>query len=175
MRNNRRGAKLKEEYKQDEIRRKNEILVSKIHRQAMRDPESAFIEPVFQKRSLNYTSRKAEQERMRKEASRKKRQDQRDLLEMAFGPAVYEGLLRRRKEDHGRFEDPYKTVCVCRLQGPVLRVRLTHNGGMVGLEEQFDLKREWRVMPHSNKAQNVKSSFHRVSLLYSRHNRALTL
>jgi hypothetical protein len=29
---------------------------------------------------------------------------------------LYEGLLRRKKEDHGRFEDPYKMVCVCRLQ-----------------------------------------------------------
>ena len=28
----------------------------------------------------------------------------------------HEGLLRKKKEDHGRFEDPYKMVCVCRLQ-----------------------------------------------------------
>ena len=41
---------------------------------------------------------------------------------------MHEGVLRRKKEDHGRFEDPYKMVCVCRLQGSVLRVRLTHNG-----------------------------------------------
>jgi hypothetical protein len=113
---------------------------------------------------------KAEQERERQETERKKRQeDQRNLMEMTFGPPVageilYEGLLRRKKEDHGRFEDPYKMVCVCRLQGSVLRVRLTHNGSSVlagleeqfevlaGLEEQFDLKREWRLMPKSDKA-----------------------
>ncbi len=80
------------------------------------------------------------------------------------GEILYEGLLRRKKEDHGRFEDPYKMVCVCRLQGSVLRVRLTHNGSSVlagreeqfevlaGLEEQFDLKREWRLMTKSDKA-----------------------
>ena len=49
-------------------------------------------------------------------------------LEAPAGEVLYEGLLRRKKEDHGRFEDPYKMVCVCRLQGSVLRVRLTHNG-----------------------------------------------
>jgi hypothetical protein len=32
------------------------------------------------------------------------------------GPIQHEGLLRKKKEDHGRFEDPYKMVCVCRLQ-----------------------------------------------------------
>ena len=67
------------------------------------------------------------------------------------GEILYEGLLRRKKEDHGRFEDPYKMVCVCRLQGSVLRVRLTHNGEVVGLEEQFDLSKDWRLMPRSDK------------------------
>ena len=67
------------------------------------------------------------------------------------GDVRYEGLLRRKKEGHGRFEDPYKMVCVCRLQGRVLRVRLTHNGEVVGLEEQFDLEREWRLMPRNDK------------------------
>lgn len=67
------------------------------------------------------------------------------------GEILYEGLLRRKKENHGRFEDPYKMVCVCRLQGSVLRVRLTHNGEVVGLEEQFDLSKEWRLMPRSDK------------------------
>lgn len=67
------------------------------------------------------------------------------------GEILYEGLLRRKKEDHGRFEDPYKMVCVCRLQGKVLRVRLTHNGEVVGLEEQFDLAKEWRLMPRNDK------------------------
>ena len=67
------------------------------------------------------------------------------------GEILYEGLLRRKKEDHGRFEDPYKMVCVCRLQGKVLRVRLTHNGDVVGLEEQFDLAKEWRLMPRNDK------------------------
>jgi len=42
-------------------------------------------------------------------------------------------------------------VCVCRLQGSVLRVRLTHNGEVVGLEEQFDLHKDWRLMPRSDK------------------------
>lgn len=74
------------------------------------------------------------------------------------GEILYEGLLRRKKEDHGRFEDPYKMVCVCRLQGSVLRVRLTHNGEVVGLEEQFDLKKEWRLMPRSDKVQLLKIS-----------------
>ena len=113
-------------------------------------------------------------------------------LEAPAGEVLYEGLLRRKKEDHGRFEDPYKMVCVCRLQGSVLRVRLTHNGEVfapahaaaayiasarihacvqtcfccgcassmmtnplrsqvVGLEEQFDLGRDWRLMPRSDK------------------------
>ena len=102
-----------------------------------------------------------------RQAERKKREDddKRDLLEMSFGAPVageilyeYEGLLRRTKEDHGRFEDPYKMVCVCRLQGSVLRVRLTHNGEVVGLEEQFDLKKEWRLMPRSDKVQLLKIS-----------------
>lgn len=69
----------------------------------------------------------------------------------ASGEILCEGLLRRKKEDHGRFEDPYKMVCVCRLQGSVLRVRLTHNGEVVGLEEQFDLHKDWRLMPRSDK------------------------
>jgi hypothetical protein len=67
------------------------------------------------------------------------------------GEILYEGLLRRKKETHGRFEDPYKMVCVCRLQGSVLRVRLTHDGEVVGLEEQFDLSKDWRLMPRNDK------------------------
>ena len=63
---------------------------------------------------------------------------------------MHEGVLRRKKEDHGRFEDPYKTVCVCRLQSGVLRVRLSQNGEVVGEEERFDL-REWRLLPRSDK------------------------
>ena len=111
---------------------------------------------------------------------------------MTQGAITHAGVLRKKKEDHGRFEDPYKTVCVCRLQGSVLRVRLTHNGEVfapahvvaafiasariqacmqtfvccgcassmmtnplrsqvVGLEEQFDLGRDWRLMPRSDK------------------------
>jgi len=66
------------------------------------------------------------------------------------GAVVHEGVLRRKKEDHGRFEDPYKTVCVCRLQSGVLRVRLSQNGEVVGEEERFDL-REWRLLPRSDK------------------------
>jgi hypothetical protein len=41
------------------------------------------------------------------------------------GAVIHEGVLRRKKEDHKRFEDPYKALCVCRLQGGVLRVRHT--------------------------------------------------
>jgi hypothetical protein len=48
------------------------------------------------------------------------------------------------------FEDPYKMVCVCRLQDNILRVRLTHNGEVVGLEEQYDLQ-DWRVMVRLDK------------------------
>jgi hypothetical protein len=105
----------------------------------------------------------------------------------ADGEILYAGLLRRKKEQHGRFEDPYKMSCVCRLQarqpslsslfslslsfsltlspflsltrsvwdwawqGSVLRVRLTHYSEAVGLEEQFDLGAEWRLMPRSDK------------------------
>lgn len=68
----------------------------------------------------------------------------------ATGLVLHEGLLRRKKEDHGRFEDPYKMLCVCRLQDSCLRVRITHNGEVVGLEEQFDL-REWRLLPRNDK------------------------
>ena len=69
----------------------------------------------------------------------------------ASAEILCEGLLRRKKEDHGRFEDAYKMVCVCRLQGSVLRVRLTHNGEVVGLEEEFDLHKDWRLMSRSDK------------------------
>ena len=62
------------------------------------------------------------------------------------GAVEHEGVLRRKKEDHKRFEDPYKTVCVCRLQGGVLRVRLSQNGEVAGEEERFDL-RQWRLLP----------------------------
>ena len=53
---------------------------------------------------------------------------------------MHEGVLRRKKEDHGRFEDPYKTVCVCRLQGGVLRLKNSVNGEVVGDEERLDLR-----------------------------------
>jgi len=66
------------------------------------------------------------------------------------GPIQHEGLLRKKKEDHGRFEDPYKTVCVCRLQEGVMRIRITQNGEVVGLEETYDL-REWKLMPRQGK------------------------
>uniref|UniRef100_A0A7S4PJR5 PDZ domain-containing protein n=1 Tax=Guillardia theta TaxID=55529 RepID=A0A7S4PJR5_GUITH len=46
-------------------------------------------------------------------------------------------------------------VCVCRLQGTCLRVRLTHNGEVVGLEEQYHLNDSplgWKLIPRSDKA-----------------------
>ena len=45
-------------------------------------------------------------------------------------------------------------------QGSVLRVRLTHNGEVVGLEEQFDVGAEWRLMPRSDKPDRF--SLHRI-------------
>ena len=107
------------------------------------------------------------------------------VASVADGEIIYAGLLRRKKEEHGRFEDPYTMTCVCQLQasqpslsspsslsfsltlspflsltrsvwdwawqGSVLRVHPTHNGEAVGLEEQFDVGAEWRLMPRSDK------------------------
>ena len=41
-----------------------------------------------------------------------------------------------------------------------MRVRLTHNGEVVGLEEQFDVGAEWRLMPRSDKPDRF--SLHRI-------------
>jgi hypothetical protein len=40
----------------------------------------------------------------------------------------HSGVLRRKKDDHGMFEDPYKTVCAANLDGGVLELRVTQNG-----------------------------------------------
>ena len=39
-------------------------------------------------------------------------------------------------------------------------MRLTHNGEVVGLEEQFDVGAEWRLMPRSDKPDRF--SLHRI-------------
>ena len=54
-------------------------------------------------------------------------------------------------QEHGRFEDPYKAVCVCRLEGAVLRVRATERGEVVGEEERLDLC-AWKLLPRADKA-----------------------
>ena len=41
------------------------------------------------------------------------------------GATTHAGVLRKKKEDHGRFEDPYKTVCLANLDDGVLSLRLT--------------------------------------------------
>ena len=66
-------------------------------------------------------------------------------------PIVYEGLLRRKKVPHLQFEDPYKNICVCRLQGSTLRLRRTEHGEVVGSEERFDLHHNWRVVVRQDK------------------------
>jgi len=40
----------------------------------------------------------------------------------------HSGVLRRKKDDHGMFEDPYKTVCAANLDHGVLELRVTQNG-----------------------------------------------
>jgi len=66
------------------------------------------------------------------------------------GQVLHQGTLRKKKEDHGRFEDPYKTICVCRIQDGALRVRATQNAELVGEEEQYDLK-QWQLLERNDK------------------------
>ena len=54
-------------------------------------------------------------------------------------------------EDHGRFEDPYKMVCLANLEDGVLTLRLTHNGEVVGLEESFNLGDGWKLLVREDK------------------------
>jgi hypothetical protein len=68
----------------------------------------------------------------------------------ATGPVVYEGVLRRKKEDHGTFEDPYKMLVAARLRDGVLRVQDSENGMLVGEEEHYNL-RQWRLLPRIDK------------------------
>jgi hypothetical protein len=44
------------------------------------------------------------------------------------GSVSHTGVLRRKKEDHGMFEDPYKAVCVASLDRGILTLKVTQNG-----------------------------------------------
>ena len=66
------------------------------------------------------------------------------------GVVSHEGVLRRKKEDHGKFEDAYKELCVCRLRDGVICVQASENGMVADDVEQFDL-RQWRLLPRTDK------------------------
>ena len=70
------------------------------------------------------------------------------------GAITHAGVLRKKKEDHGRFEDPYKTVCLANLDDGVLSLRLTHNGEVAHVGHlvipPHDNTRHLIMPPHHN-------------------------
>ena len=65
----------------------------------------------------------------------------------------YSGMLRKKKEDHGMFEDPYKTVsagarfylshtcqmCMATLDDGILTLKMIVNGEVTDSQEMYNL------------------------------------
>eukprot|EP00288_Rhodomonas_lens_P001078 CAMPEP_0177734284 /NCGR_PEP_ID=MMETSP0484_2-20121128/24147_1 /TAXON_ID=354590 /ORGANISM="Rhodomonas lens, Strain RHODO" /LENGTH=212 /DNA_ID=CAMNT_0019247743 /DNA_START=30 /DNA_END=664 /DNA_ORIENTATION=- len=62
------------------------------------------------------------------------------------GSVSHAGVLRKKNEMHGRFENAYKTVCVATLERGVITLKVTQNGELVGSEESYDLSAGWKLM-----------------------------
>jgi hypothetical protein len=62
---------------------------------------------------------------------------------------VLEGVLRRKKNDHGMFEDPWKQRIMCKLSNGVLEAVAVQDGKTGGekWEGKFDLTADWYLPP----------------------------
>lgn len=62
---------------------------------------------------------------------------------------VLEGVLRRKKNDHGMFEDPWKQRIMCKLSNGVLEAVAVQDGKTGGekWEGKFDLTAGWYLPP----------------------------
>lgn len=60
-----------------------------------------------------------------------------------------EGVLRRKKNDHGMFEDAWKQRVMCRLSGGVLEAVAIQDGKTSSekWEGKFDLNKDWYLPP----------------------------
>mmetsp|Transcript_7081 Transcript_7081/g.16211 ORF Transcript_7081/g.16211 Transcript_7081/m.16211 type:complete len:135 (+) Transcript_7081:62-466(+) len=56
------------------------------------------------------------------------------------------GVLRKKKAEHGLFEDPWKQKIQCTLFPTCLVCELLHEGKLTGLKDMFPLD-EWQVPP----------------------------
>mmetsp|Transcript_38299 Transcript_38299/g.59783 ORF Transcript_38299/g.59783 Transcript_38299/m.59783 type:complete len:309 (+) Transcript_38299:1786-2712(+) len=78
-------------------------------------------------------------------------EDEEITQEAVKGAVTHAGVLKKKKRDHGRFEDPYKTTCVATLERGVLTLKITHNGELSGVEETYDLSQGWKLVAREDK------------------------
>jgi len=74
---------------------------------------------------------------------------------------VMESMLRRKKTDHGMFEDPWKLRMMCKLVDGVLEAVVVQDGKMAAGEKwetKYDLKKDWYLPPDRRVGGN-KSKF----------------
>jgi hypothetical protein len=74
---------------------------------------------------------------------------------------VMESMLRRKKTDHGMFEDPWKLRMMCRLVDGVLEAVVVQEKPTTAGEKwetKYDLKKEWYLPPDRRVGGN-KSKF----------------
>jgi len=76
--------------------------------------------------------------------------DHRGSTPSAHDLISYEGILRKKKDDHKRFEDPYKQAFSATLKDGVLSIRPLQAASLAGEDESYDL-RTWRLLPRSDK------------------------
>ena len=62
---------------------------------------------------------------------------------------VLEGVLRRKKNEHGMFEDPWKQRIMCKLCNGVLEAVAVQDGKTSSekWEGKFDLNKDWYLPP----------------------------
>jgi hypothetical protein len=62
---------------------------------------------------------------------------------------VLEGVLRRKKNEHGMFEDPWKQRIMCKLSNGVLEAVAVQDGKTSSekWEGTFDLNKDWYLPP----------------------------
>ncbi|KAJ1472942.1 hypothetical protein T484DRAFT_1838274 [Baffinella frigidus] len=67
------------------------------------------------------------------------------------GGVSHAGVLRKKKQDHGRFEDPYRQTFVADLEDGILTLRLTKDGEVTGEEESYNLGEGWKLTAREDK------------------------
>uniref|UniRef100_A0A7S4H9C8 PDZ domain-containing protein n=1 Tax=Guillardia theta TaxID=55529 RepID=A0A7S4H9C8_GUITH len=63
----------------------------------------------------------------------------------------YSGMLRKKKEDHGMFEDPYKTMCMATLDDGILTLKMIVNGEVTDSQEMYNLGDGWKLIIRDDK------------------------